>query len=91
MGVGARRGEVRRGVAGSGWNGSWCGAAMLVVVVVVVLVVMVVVVVVVVVLVISCIVNYAFGEHHSGVIDFKMWPVEDWKACGAYRCFNINK
>jgi hypothetical protein len=24
----------------------------------------------------------------SGVIDFKLWPAEDWKACGAYRCFN---
>jgi hypothetical protein len=22
-----------------------------------------------------------------GIIDFKLWPVEDWKACGAYRCF----
>ncbi len=24
----------------------------------------------------------------AGVIDFKLWPVEEWKTCGAYRCFN---
>jgi hypothetical protein len=24
----------------------------------------------------------------AGLIDFKLWPVEEWKTCGAYRCFN---
>jgi hypothetical protein len=30
---------------------------------------------------------YASVTAVAGVIDFKLWPVEEWKACGAYRCF----